>query len=44
MYNLFISMCRVLISIPTKELVIAAGSYLLGKCIDKKKKAVKELK
>ncbi len=41
MYNLLIATGRVLVSIPTKELVILAGSYLAGKLLDKKREAKK---
>ena len=37
MYNILIATGRVLINIPTKDLAIADGSYLIGKYLDKKK-------
>ena len=43
MYNILIATGRVLINIPTKDLAIAAGSYLIGKYLDKKMKATKNL-
>lgn len=43
MYNILIATGRVLINIPTKDLVIAAGSYLVGKYLNKKMKAGKSL-
>lgn len=43
MYNILIATGRVLINIPTKDLTIAAGSYLIGKYLDKKMKTAKNL-
>ena len=43
MYNIFIDMGRVLISISAKDLAVAAGSYLAGKIIDKKMKKQRSL-
>lgn len=42
MYNILIVIGRVLINIPTRDLAIAAGSYLAGKCLNKKMKAAKK--
>ena len=41
-YNILIATGKVLINIPTRDLAIAAGSYLAGKYLNKKMKAAKK--